>query len=47
MMKVHSIREPKQQAPMVRWVPVTDAAGRTRMEMRWHVAGVHRTSRAA
>ena len=21
------------------WVPVTDANGRTRMEMRWHVVG--------
>ncbi len=25
------------QAPLRRWVPVRDATGRTRMEMRWSV----------
>lgn len=27
----------KRPTRVLTWVPVTDAAGHTRMEMRWHV----------
>ncbi|WP_154402188.1 hypothetical protein [Ornithinimicrobium cavernae] len=44
MVKVHSIRESTKKSPMVTWVPVSDAGGRTRMEMRWHVGEERRAT---
>ncbi|ANS78466.1 hypothetical protein SGUI_1070 [Serinicoccus hydrothermalis] len=29
--------DPTRATRTLTWVPVTDATGRTRMEMRWHV----------
>lgn len=48
MIKVRSLRRPATKAPALTWVPVTDADGRVRMEMRWHVdAATRRADRAA
>lgn len=44
MVKVHSLPESRQQAPMVTWVQVTDAEGRIHMEMRWNLRDEHRTA---
>lgn len=47
MVKVHSLREARQPAPMVTWVSVTDAEGRTQLEMRWNLRAEHRTAHRA
>lgn len=44
MVKVHSLRESRQPAPMVTWVQVPDAEGRIQMEMRWDLRDEHRTA---
>ena len=36
-----------RRTAVLTWVPVTDADGRTRMEMRWHVPGGPATERRA
>lgn len=38
MVKVHRIRDTSKQTPNLTWVPVADADGRIRMEMRWSVS---------
>ncbi len=43
MVKVHSIRESRQPAPMVTWVQVADAEGHLQLEMRWNLRDEHRT----
>lgn len=50
MVKVHRIRDASKQTPSLTWVPVADADGRIRMEMRWNLsprAESRRPSRAA
>lgn len=49
MIKVRSLRRQNTTSPALTWVPVTDANGRVRMEMRWHIdtPSQRRTHRAA
>ncbi|MGC5583250.1 hypothetical protein ACQE98_03760 [Ornithinimicrobium sp. W1679] len=46
MTQVRELRRTPRPSVMS-WVPVTDAHGRTRMEMRWNVAEDVRPARAA
>ncbi|MFB9731757.1 MULTISPECIES: hypothetical protein [Ornithinimicrobium] len=45
MTQVRQLRRTPGTA-LMSWVPVTDAHGRTRMEMRWHVGEAARVDRA-
>lgn len=46
MTTVRQMPKARRQAVLA-WVPVTDDAGRTRMEMRWQVPGDPVTARRA
>lgn len=46
MTTVRQLRSTPRPAVLA-WVPVTDATGRTRLEMRWQIPGAPTARRAA